>query len=333
MVDLAKKQILVTGGAGFVGSHIVDLLRQEDCSAIVAIDNFERGKRDNLASALMDPRVALIEGDICDRQLMRDLVRGADIVFHQAALRITQCAAEPRRALEVMATATFDLLEQCVESGVEKVVAASSASIYGQAALFPTAEDHPPYANRTLYGAVKSFNEGLLRAFRDMHALSYIALRYFNVYGPRMDIHGKYTEVLIRWMERLEAGQPPVIFGDGRQTMDFVDVRDVARANLLAARSEVTDEVFNVAGGAEVSLIELAGLLAAVMGRPELTPEFHGERRVNAVARRLADTRKAAAVLGFGASIPLDRGLSDLVEWWRNEVSAMKPPSALQAAS
>lgn len=333
MVDLAGKRVLVTGGAGFVGSHIVDLLLHEDCSSIVSIDNLERGKRSNLAAALVDPRVLLVEGDIRDRQIMRDLVSGADVVFHQAALRITQCAAEPRRAFEVMAAATFDLLEHCAEYGVEKIVAASSASIYGQAQYFPTGEDHPPYGNRTLYGAAKSFNEGLLRAFHDMKALPSVALRYFNVYGPRMDTHGKYTEVLIRWMERLDAGRPPVIFGDGRQTMDFVHVRDVARANVLAAKSEATDEVVNIASGREVSLRELASLLAEVMGRPELTPEFQGERHVNAVARRLADTRKAASMLGFCSAIPLDRGLRDLAEWWRNEASAGKPASALPAAS
>ena len=124
----------------------------------------------------------------------------------------------------------------------------------GLAESFPTTEDHHPYNNRTIYGAAKAFNEGLLRSFNDMYGLDYVALRYFNVYGPRMDVYGAYTEVLIRWMERIAAGQPPIIFGDGLQTMDFVHVHDIARANILAAKSDVTDEVFNVASGTETSL-------------------------------------------------------------------------------
>jgi UDP-glucose 4-epimerase len=331
MADLAGKNILVTGGAGFIGSHIVDLLLQEDCAGIVAIDNFERGRRDNLATALLDPRVTLVEGDICDRELLARLVRNADIVFHQAALRITQCAAEPRRAVQVMVNATYDLLEQCVEAGIEKVVAASSASIYGQATHFPTAEDHHPYDDRTLYGAAKSFSEGLLRAFSSMYGLRYVALRYFNVYGPRMDISGKYTEVLIRWMQRLAEDRPPIIFGNGRQSMDLIDVRDVARANLLAAKSGVTQGAFNIASGAEVTLIELARRLAAAMDRPRIEPVFQGERSVNAVARRLAATRRAFEDFGFAAEISLERGLHDLVRWWRETSSVGVAAPVLEA--
>src|SRR6202022_1247265 len=205
---------------------------------------------------------------------MASLVKSADIVFHQAALRITHCAAEPRRAMEVMVQATFDLLESCVEHNVEKVIAASSASAYGMAEEFPTTERQHPYGNRTLYGAAKVFNEGLLRTFNDMNGLNYVAFRYFNVYGPRMDIHGRYTEVLIRWMERLEAGQAPIIFGNGQQTMDFVHVRDVARANILGAKANISDEVFNVASGTETSLLELAQSLAKAMGCHGIDPEF-----------------------------------------------------------
>lgn len=176
-----------------------------------------------------------------------------------------------------------------------------------------------PYDNRTLYGAAKAFNEGLLRTFNDMHGLDYVAFRYFNVYGDRMDIHGRYTEVLIRWMERLESGLPPIIFGDGEQTMDFVHVRDVARANIMGARAKLTDEVFNVASGAETSLLQLATTLASVMGHRGLTPEFAPERSVNPVPRRLASTGKAERLLGFRSSVPLEQGLADLVKWWRAE--------------
>jgi UDP-glucose 4-epimerase len=319
LTSLAGKRVLVTGGAGFIGSHIVDLLAEAGCERIVAIDNLVRGRPENLGGALRGGRVALVEADIRDRRLLAELVAGSDIVFHQAALRITHCAAEPRSALEVMVDATFDLLELCVHHGVEKVVAASSASVYGLAEEFPTVEDHHAYANRTLYGAAKLFNEALLRAFNDMHGLDYVALRYFNVYGPRMDLHGKYTEVLIRWMERLAAGEPPLIFGDGRQTMDFVDVRDVARANILAAQAPITDRVFNVGTGRETSLLELAQLLAEVMGRTDLGPAFRPERAVNPVPRRLAGTEAARCQLGFSADISLRQGLADLVGWWCHE--------------
>jgi UDP-glucose 4-epimerase len=261
----------------------------------------------------------LVRGDIRDAKLMASLVKSADLVFHQAALRITHCAAEPRLAMEVMVQSTFNLLELCVQHKVKKVIAASSASVYGMANHFPTTESENPYSNRTLYGAAKAFNEGLLRAFNDMYGLDYAAFRYFNVYGPRMDIHGRYTEVLIRWMERLEAGHAPIIFGDGQQTMDFVHVRDVARANISGAKSEITDEVFNIASGTETSLAHLAQLLTSIMARNGLTPEYAPERSVNPVPRRLASTAKAERLLDFQASIPLDQGLRELVDWWRVE--------------
>jgi UDP-glucose 4-epimerase len=334
VADLKDKRVLVTGGAGFIGSHIVDLVAQEGCREIIALDNMVRGRPENLEAAM--PRggpVRLVDGDIRDRNLMASLVETADVVFHQAALRITQCAAEPRAAMEVMVQSTFDLLELCAEHRVEKVIAASSASVYGMAEDFPTTEKHHPYDNRTLYGAAKAFNEALMRTFNDKHGLDYVAFRYFNVYGPRMDIHGRYTEVLIRWMERLEAGQAPLIFGDGQQTMDFVHVRDVARANILGAKANASDEVFNVASGTETSLLQLARALAGAMGHEKIDPEFGPERSVNPVPRRLASTAKAERLLGFRASIPLEEGLRELVDWWRVERRRFQEPAELEAVA
>jgi UDP-glucose 4-epimerase len=221
-----------------------------------------------------------------------------------------------------MCDGSFNVAEAAQTAGVKKVVVASSASIYGLADVFPTKEDHHPYNNRTWYGASKVMLEGLLRAFNDMYGLPYVALRYFNVYGPRMDIHGKYTEVLIRWMERIAAGQPPLILGDGTQTMDFVYIEDVARSNILALESDVTDDVFNIASGSETSLNQLAAALLEVMDS-DLQPEYGPERKVNAVSRRLADTSKAKRLLGFTAKVNLQDGLSRLVDWWQaNRVMA-----------
>jgi UDP-glucose 4-epimerase len=331
VVDLKGKRVLVTGGAGFIGSHIVEQLCDEGCREIVAVDNMVRGRPENLQHAFGRGPIRLVHGDIRDQGLMATLVKGADIVFHQAALRITHCAAEPRLAMEVMVQSTYDLLELSVKHGVEKVIAASSASVYGLADEFPTTEHQNSYDNRTLYGAAKAFNEGLLRSFNDMYGLDYVAFRYFNVYGDRMDMHGRYTEVLVRWMERLDAGQAPIIFGDGKQTMDFVHVRDIARANILGAKAKASDEVFNVASGTETSLAQLAEALTVVMGRPHLTPEFLPERSVNSVPRRLASTDKAERMLGFRTTVSLSDGLRDLVSWWRAERAAVAAPRQPEA--
>jgi UDP-glucose 4-epimerase len=315
-------RVLVTGGAGLIGSHIVDLLLDErdkgTVGEIIVLDNFVRGRRENLAAAFARGKITLIEGDIRDRDVLRRSFEGVDQVFHQAAIRITQCAAEPRLALEVMVDGTYNVLEAAVEAKVKKVVAASSASVLGLAEEFPTTERHHPYNNRTLYGASKVWNEGLLRSFNDMYGLSYVALRYFNVYGARMDIHGAYTEVLIRWMDRILEGQPPLIFGTGTDTMDFVYVDDIARANMLAMQSDATDEVFNVASGTETSLNDLAAALLRVMGS-NLKPEYGPARKVNPVSRRLADTSLAKKRIGFEATIGVDEGLRRLVSWWRQE--------------
>jgi UDP-glucose 4-epimerase len=311
------RRCLVTGGAGTIGSTITDQLVAAGAAEVIVLDNLVRGRRENLAQALASGRVRLVEGDIRDRGLVTSLMAGIDLVFHQAAIRITQCASEPRLALEVLVDGTYEVVEAAADAGVRKVVAASSASVYGLAEEFPTPERNHPYDNDTLYGAAKTFNEGLLRSFAAMRDLRYVALRYFNVYGPRMDIHGLYTEVLIRWIERIEAGQPPLILGDGLQTMDFVYTEDIARANLLAAADDgVTDQVFNIGTGTETSLRELAALLLGVMGS-DLEPEYGPPRSVNGVTRRLADVSAAAEHLGWKAEVGLEEGLARLVAWWR----------------
>jgi len=316
-MKLEGSRILVTGGCGLVGSTTIDLLLKDHApEKIVIFDNLVRGTLHNVKDALKDPRVELVEGDIRDVEAIHRATDGMDAVIHMATLRITACAAEPRAALETMCDGSYNVLEAAQAKGVKKVCAASSASIYGLADLFPTKEDHHPYNNRTWYGASKVMLEGLLRSFNDMYGLPYVALRYFNVYGPRMDLHGKYTEVLIRWMDRIAAGQPPLILGDGSTTMDFVYIEDIARANILSLLSDVEDDVFNVASGVETSLNDLADSLLRVMGS-DLRPEYGPERKVNPVSRRLADISKAEQMLGFKATVDLDEGLRRLVEWWK----------------
>ncbi len=321
---ISGQRCLVTGGAGTIGSTIVDQLVAAGAAEVTVLDNLVRGRPANLARAQAAGNVRLVEGDIRDRQLVTALMSGIDLVFHQAAIRITQCATEPRLALEVLVDGSYEVIEAAADAGVRKVIAASSASVYGLAGEFPTTERQHPYGNDTIYGAAKTFNEGLLRSFHQMRGLDYVALRYFNVYGPRMDIHGLYTEVLIRWMERIAAGQPPLILGDGSQTMDFVYTEDIARANLLAAGSDATDEVFNIGSGTETSLVELADTMLRVMGS-DASPEFGPPRGVNSVTRRLADVSLAADRLGWKAEVSLADGLGRLVSWWRAERPAGGP--------
>ena len=319
--ELVRGRVVVTGGAGLIGSHIVDELLRRGATNVVVLDDFSRGRLQNLSDALPSGRVHVVEGDIRNARDVEAAIDGAALVFHEAAIRITQCAEEPRLAKDVLVDGTFNVLEACVHAKVKRVVAASSASVYGLAEAFPTEESHHGYDNRTLYGAMKMFNEGLLRSFNDMYGLKYVALRPFNVYGPRMDTHGVYTEVLIRWMDAIDSGRPPTIFGDGSQTMDFVHVTDVALASVLAALSDVSDAVFNVGTGVETSLNDLARMLLKVMGS-SLQPQYAEARKVNPVPRRLASIEAAAGAIGFRSSVSLEDGLRGLVQWWRRERAA-----------
>ena len=292
MNRIAGTRCLVTGGAGFIGSTIVDQLLDAGAAEIVVLDNFIRGSWSNLAPARERGGVNVIKGDICDAALVNELTEGIDFVFHQAALRITRCAEAPREAVDVLINGTLNVLQSAVHHKVKKVVAASSASVYGDPSYLPMDESHP-FNNRTIYGAGKIACEQMLRAYFTMYGLNYVAFRYFNVYGPRMDIAGVYTEVLIRWLDALEANQPPLIFGDGTQSMDFVFVGDVARANVLAAQSDVTDEVFNVGTGIQTTLSELCDLLLQLTGS-SLRPEHREARQVANVQARRAGVEKAA---------------------------------------
>jgi UDP-glucose 4-epimerase len=313
MNQIAGSRVLVTGGAGFIGSTITDQLLDAGAAEVRILDNFVRGSRSNLDTARTRGAITVIEGDVRSRDTVEAAAEGVDYIFHEAALRITRCAEAPREAVEVLIGGTVNVLEAAVLHKVKKVVAASSASVYGDPSYLPMDEGHP-FNNRTLYGAGKIANEQLLRAYYEMFQLPYVAFRYFNVYGPRMDLDGVYTEVLIRWLDAIEAGQPPKIFGDGTQSMDFVFVTDVARANILALQSDVTDEVFNVGTGVQTSLRQLCDALLRLQGS-SLQPEYHPARTVANVRARKASTEKAERLLGFQAQVNLEDGLRELIEW------------------
>jgi nucleoside-diphosphate-sugar epimerase len=315
-VESRDRRIVVIGGAGFVGSHIVDQLLAEPVREIVVVDNFVRGVRGNLAAASRDPRVQVVEGSITDRALLDRVLAGAHGVFHLAALWLYECVHEPRAALDVNVAGTFNVIEACQRAGVQRVVYSSSASVYGDALSTPMTEDHP-FNNRTMYGATKIAGEQFFRAFHEQHRLDYVALRYMNIYGPRMDDKGAYVSVIVKVLDRLARGERPVIFGDGSQAYDFIHVEDVARANILAMKSGATDAAFNVGCGVKTTINELVAKLLALTGSP-LTPEYRPQEQMF-VTHRVGSTRKAETELGFTARVTLDEGLRSTVDWWTRE--------------
>jgi UDP-glucose 4-epimerase len=308
-------KVFVSGGAGFIGSYVVEELVKLGVEKIMILDNLIRGSHDNMASFIAHPSVEYIQGDIRDTALLEKCIEGSTYVFHMAALRINACAANPRDGFDVMIKATYDVAELCVKHKVKKVIYSSSASVYGLAEHFPTPETDPPYDNQTFYGGAKMWGEQLFRSFKFMYGLDYVALRYFNAYGPRMDTDGKYTEVLIKWLDCIRDGRNPLIYGDGATSMDFVYVKDIARANIAAMQTEVTDEAFNIGNQIETSLAELLQTLLEV-NASTLSPEFREESSVNPVSRRLADITKSKKLLQFAPSIDLKAGLKELSEWY-----------------
>ncbi len=310
MPDIAGSTIAVIGGAGFIGSHIVDQLLAEPVERVVVADNFVRGTRANLDQAARDPRVDVREGSILDTWFLEEVMRESDYAFHLAALWLHECVDHPREAVSVNALGTFNVVEAAQRAGVRKVVYSSSASVYGDALSIPMTEEHP-FNNRTLYGATKIAGEQFFRAFHEQHGLDYVGLRYMNVYGPRMDDKGAYVSVIIKVLDRIRAGQPPLIFGDGSQAYDFVDVADVARANLLAMKSDATDVFLNIGTGVPTTIEELVERLLALTGSA-LRPEYLPQEQMF-VRNRVGSTDTAEGAIGFRSSIDLRDGLSALV--------------------
>ncbi len=319
MNELAGSRIVVTGGAGFIGSHLVEQLIDAGVDEITVLDNFVRGSRGNLDAVADDPRVEVVEGSITDRRLLAKLMNGRDYAFHLAALWLYECVHEPRKALEVNVGGTYNVVEAAQEAGLRKVVYSSSASVYGDAVELPMTEEHP-FNNRTMYGATKVAGEQFFRAFNEQHGLDWVGLRYMNVYGPRMDYRGAYVSVIMKVLDRIDAGEPPVIFGDGSQAYDFVHVRDVARSNVLALTSDATDACFNVGTGEQTTIRELVDNLVELTGA-DVKPQYEPQAEMF-VTNRVGSTDQAERLLGFRAEIPLDEGLRSVVEWRRADQRA-----------
>lgn len=326
-MDIAGKTIVVIGGAGFIGSHVVTELLSTDVGRVVIYDNFTRGKMQHLRAALADPRCEIFPdgGDIRDVDVLNAAVSQADGVIHLAAMWLLHCKDYPRTAFEVNIQGTFNVLEACVAKDVERLVYSSSASVYGDAVTVPMHEDHP-FMNRNFYGATKIAGEAMCRAFHDRYGLSYVGLRYMNVYGPHQDQMAAYTGVIPIVLNSLDAGEPPTINGDGSQAYDFISVRDAARANVLALQADVTDEFYNVGTGVQTNIAELCDLLLRLRGSDLAVTyrPYSDEDARRLVQNRIGSPEKAARDLGFTAHTTLVDGLKDLIAW-RLENATGKP--------
>lgn len=314
MSEIQGKSVLVIGGAGFIGSHVVDQLLKEDVEQVIVYDNFCRGSRENLAEALRDPRARIFEtgGDILQSDILRMAVSESNMVVHLAALWLLQCYDFPRSAFDVNIRGTFNVLEACRDHGIERLVYSSSASVYGDAVELPMTESHP-FNNRTFYGATKIAGEAMCRAFNDRSGLPYVGLRYMNVYGARQDYMGTYIAVIMKILDRLDQGLPPVLYGDGSQAYDFIYVEDCASANVKALKSDACDRFYNVGSGTRTSLRELCELIVEVVGGArEIQYEPAGK---TFVTNRIGSTDAAERDLGFRTSVPLREGIKRLVAW------------------
>jgi UDP-glucose 4-epimerase len=313
-MDLKGKKILVIGGAGFIGSHVVDELVNEDVAEIAIYDNFSRGSQDNIQEVLKDPRVKVFElgGDILHTDILNEAVKGKDYVFHLAALWLLHCHEYPRSAFHVNIEGTFNVLEACVRHNIKKLVYSSSASVYGDAVELPMTEDHV-YNNKTFYGATKIAGEHMCRAFHHRYGLNYVGLRYMNVYGARQDYKGAYIAVIMKMLDRLDNGLAPVVYGDGSQSYDFIYVSDVARANICALKSDATDSCYNVGSGIQTSIKELAQTILQITGS---NLEIHYEPAGQTfVTNRIGDPSRAEKKTGFKYKIEIPEGMQKLIEW------------------
>ncbi len=333
-MDIRGKKLLVIGGAGLIGSHTVDDLIREDVEEIRVYDNFSRGREENLANALKDPRVKIfpLGGELMHRDILNEAMKGIDGVFHFAALWLLHCHDFPRSAFEVNVGGTFNVLEACVAQGVKRLVYSSSASVYGDAVREPMDEDHP-FNNQNFYGATKIAGEAMARAFYHRYKLPVVGLRYMNVYGPRQDYHGAYIAVIMKMLDAIDKGESPTIMGDGSEAFDFVAVEDCGKANVCAMKADTADRFYNVGTGKRTSLKELAEMLLELTGC-EKPIKYASRSQATLVRNRIGCPKRASAEIAFTAGIDLKEGLKRLIEWRANhkaEVEARRRAVGLPA--
>jgi len=322
-VDLKGKKLVVVGGAGLIGSHTVDELLKEDVKEIIVYDNFVRGTHGNIENALRDPRVRIFEigGDICQTDILNEAFKGADGVFHFAALWLLQCHDFPRSAFNVNIEGTFNILDACVNQGVKRLVYSSSASVYGDAVCEPMDENHP-FNNTNFYGATKIAGEAMARAYHHRYKLPYVGLRYMNVYGPRQDYRGAYIAVIMKMLDNLDKGIAPTLYGDGSQAYDFVYVGDCAKANVCALKSDAVDQFYNVGTGVRTSIKELAEMILKITSS-DLDVQYE-PAGLTFVKNRIGCPKKAITDIGFKYSVDLENGLKQLIEWRKSHIDQVE---------
>jgi len=323
-MDIRGKKLLVIGGAGLIGSHTIDRLVKEDVSEIIVYDNFARGRMENLADALKDPRVRVFDvgGDICQTDILEKAMTGIDGVFHFAALWLLQCHDFPRSAFDVNIRGTFNVLEACIKQGVKRLVYSSSASVYGDAVQEPMDEDHP-FNNKNFYGATKIAGEAMARSLHHRYGLNYVGLRYMNVYGPRQDYYGAYIAVIMKMLDAIDRGESPTILGDGSEAFDFIAVEDCGLANVCAMKADTVDRFYNVGTGKRTSLKELAEMLIELTNCKQ--PITYAPRsQATLVRNRIGCPKRATSEIKFTATIDLMDGLKRLIDWRAQHIAEVE---------
>lgn len=323
-MNLSGKKLVLVGGAGLIGSHTADHLIKEDIGELIIYDNFVRGRSENLAEAMKDPRVKIydIGGDITQTDILNEALKDADGVFHLAALWLLQCHDFPRSAFEVNIAGTFNVMEACQKNGVKRLVYSSSASVYGDAVEEPMTEDHP-FNNKNFYGATKIAGESMLRAFHFRYGLPFVGLRYMNVYGPRQDYHGAYIAVIMKMLDAIDRGEGPTIMGDGSEAFDFVAVEDCGLANVCAMKADTVDRFYNVGTGKRTSLKELAEMLLDLTGCKQGI-NYAERSQATLVRNRIGSPVRATEEIGFTAEIDLRAGLQKLIDWRASHIAEVE---------
>ena len=311
---------LVTGGAGFIGSHIAQTLLEQGESVRI-LDNFSTGKRENVAALTQrfdGHQLEILEGDIRDAACVGEALRGVEIIFHQAAfVSVPQSMAEPQICFDVNLTGTSLLFDAARRAGVRRAVVASSAAVYGESETLPLVEE-TPLQPKSPYAMTKRVNEMYAELFTNSFGFDVVALRYFNVYGPRQRPDSMYAAAVPIFVRRLSDGRPITIFGDGGQTRDLINVHDVVRANLIASEHpDVAGKVFNICTGIETRLLDLLEVLYDLF--PHAPEAEFSAPRAGDIYRSVGSPQKAHDVMKFKAEVSLEEGLKETVEWMRTQ--------------